>query len=663
MAEFDCSAAASQWREAHEHWKKINISGQMGSWDEMYGLIVASKENSIGEKQRLVGTVKEFVTAYKTDPSQERVDAVLKFFRKYIGQLLERCEVAEKGFLAFYHTFSLVTDPAELFLAAHAELMHQQRSLAELNSAYLGLKLDNERLIASRANAEAALSDLQENGDAPSALKQQLASLQDTLAEMQGEKKLLAQMLRTGELQAEKLKGDVARLSAANSSLQDALSASTAKVDEVVLRAERESARLLDDIEEGSRQAELLREELERLKNRSQQPEAPSHLSTELAAMHQLCARLESSCSEAQKALEAEKRSSALLAAELAQAKAATSRLMVERDFSTSLASSADSVATAAAAAADAAESRRRVRELERELLSQRLALAEARESLQTAGTTVETLRRELAVLSATPAGLVMEENDWATAFGGTSRLAESKSGTLGLPAKATAGSGLLSESDFAELLADDGKTGMGADAEGTNDGEDADPAGRYFQKAPSAPLVAGLLAQRGVLKKRLTQAEQQLASTRVEFQKARAKCEQLLADNALLLKRVQASDGNGDGFLGEHQVQLLLQDKRAVGGRLDAGSGTAVVTVGGAPARQPRRAAVSQKLFSVVDHVAVVIANMLVFNKFTRAFLVCYVLSLHLVVFVVLYVSSGKYMGRRVVMPVATAAPSLDGW
>jgi hypothetical protein len=650
MTDYDPSSSASQWREAHEHWRKINIAGQMGTWDGMYGLIVASKENSIADKQRLVSTVKEFVTAYKTEPTQERVDAMLKFFRKFIGQILERCDVAEKGFLTFYHTFSLVTDPAELFLAAHTEMLRQQRALTELNSAVLGLKLDNERLAAQRMEAEATLKDLHDNSDAPSALKQQLASLQDTVSEMQSEKKILAQMLRAAEIETAQFKADVGRLTSLNSSLQDALGGATAKVDEVVIRSERDASRLLAEVEESSGQIALLQDELERLRRRISQPEAPSHLSTELAAMHQLCARLEASCAASTRALDDERQQTARLAAELA----AASKAAADRKPMSKLKSELDSIdplalvgeGGAPAPPSPSSESvtdagRRRIRDLERELLSQRLELAEAREQLRASNGTVESLRKELAVLSegspTTGAGGGVagagEGDAWDTAFG-----EPASSGRPTVDSK-----GLLSESDFAELLADEhskGTTAESTESFSTTDGEESYPNSGSSGAGHAATLVAALLAQRGVLKKRLLQAEMQLASSRVEFQKSRSRCEQLMADNALLLARgvahPLAGDNDGGGaFKGEKQLQLLLQEKRAVGGhnQLHASSlsGTVAVTVDGtdpfgAPLKPPpghRRAVVSQKIFSIADHVAMVIANMLVFNRYTRAFVV----------------------------------------
>ena len=648
VREMSDEGSASQWQEAHEQWKKINVAGQMSQWDEMYGLIVASKENAIGEKQRLVNTVKEFVSAYKSDPSQERVDAVLKFFRKFIGQVLERCEVAEKGFLTFYNTFSLIADPAELFLSAHTELIRQQRTLAELNATLLGLRLDNERLAALHAETESALSDLQENGDAPSALKQQLQGAQDTVAEMQSEKKMLAQMLRASELDLEKLKAESSRLRAANLTLQDALAQSTAKVDDVVSRAEKDAARLLDEAEEAFQQVELLRDEVRRLKS-SGGTYAPSTLSAELAAMQQICERQKTETAELQAKLDSESARSAQLARELLEAVTRTTKAVVSSPSASPLPNSIDANPPALV------EARRRVRELERDVLAQRLTLADAKEALRQSECTIEALRGELAVCSWASSTDSRRKEDVTSGF---------FDGTVTAP---TTSRGVLTDTDFMELLDEEGTKSSKAaklDSENTNDGEAAHP------DAPKEQMLAALLAQRGILKKRLAQAEQQLATTRDEFQKIRAKNESLQADNSMLLRRIQSSDPaqRSDGFLGEQQMQMLLQERRAVGGQLHANDTTVVNvdpggTVGDTTTRRPRRAVVSQKLFSAVDHVAVIIANMLVFNKYTRALFVGYLFSLHLVVFAVLSMSSGMYMRRPPPLPAHPLTHSLDAW
>jgi hypothetical protein len=173
--------------QAVKAWSELDLASRRSEWDEVYGHIVTNKENGVTERQQLVTHVKEFATAFKADPSTDRVEALLRYMKRFINALYERIEVSEDGFINLYQKIALIDDPAPVLKEAQSQFVEKSRRITQLEQQ---LKEAQDILTSQAANAaEAVRAQLTEEADASN--KQLLAEYQRQIAALERETSLL----------------------------------------------------------------------------------------------------------------------------------------------------------------------------------------------------------------------------------------------------------------------------------------------------------------------------------------------------------------------------------------------------------------------------------------------------------------------------------------
>lgn len=255
--------SSTVWGTAFEQWREVQLKEQLvHKWDAAFSSVVGFKEGTAQEKHRLVQTVKDFAAVYRTEPSLDKVENLLKFFKKFIGALFERVEVSEAAFIAMYQAISMAPDPAPLLLAAHVEVCQLSVRIHELEQEVVVRVSEADKL---RRSHDAALREVLPHGrgasgstastavasvDAIQMMAQELKELRGLVDDLNHEKRQLVEMVRHGELQLTAAKDDVARLSEERRSLSHQLLRSQTRYEEAVARAERDSSALLEELTE-----------------------------------------------------------------------------------------------------------------------------------------------------------------------------------------------------------------------------------------------------------------------------------------------------------------------------------------------------------------------------------------------------------------------------
>lgn len=586
------SPSTTPWGSAFEQWREVKLKEQLTSkWDEAFGLVVEYKESTTSEKHRLVTTVKEFAAAYKQEPSADKVEQLLRFFKRFISGLFERAELSEKHFIGVYQAISMVPDPAPLLFAAHVEITNLVDRVRQLQHDCGAKSLEIADLHRQQT---AALRDLVGGGDeggtsSLSSIGAEMKELRATVEDLRAEKRALVDIVRDGEAHVAAAKEELLVVNEQRRQLSQQLLQSQVRYEEYMARSERDTTVLTAELAEAHEQLllgvgkrdepssgsskhmviEALETEVEALRLAMQEAEA-SHV-RELAALaavvpsHAQELRDGDNCNDNQ--------TMPHLVQRLHDELAATTRAKDELTVALST------------------ERRHRRESQQREETSNRL-VAEMTITVKGLQRTIDTLRSRSqagppALLLPAPSVVPLE-----TPKSNDEVLAE----LIATPVPVTESSADATESKLNRLTADD---------------------------LHDPQLVKALVTQRDALRGRVTSLEQVLSTAEREIERLR--------------RDGQARGGAASAFsvFDERYRSTLLA-------AIPPPSGAISVDVGLASESSDhsgrRRRKIQQTVRRAADGVAVLVANMVVHSSTTRCILVGYLIGLHVIVMVTTY-------------------------
>lgn len=613
------------WAEAFEQWRAVNMKGQMVSkWDQAFALVVSFQEQTSSDKHRLVTTVKEFAASYKADPTSDKVEGLLKFFKKYIGSLFERIEISEKGFLQMYQSLSLAPDPAPLLLSAHVELSNVVGKARELQQ--LAASKDSE-VDVWRKKYETAAKELTEvytelqSGNSVSAtpltgsVSKDLREVRSQLEDLVSEKRSLIEMVRSAEALSLQGKEEINRLLEEKRLLQNQVMQSHSRYEEYVSRAERDHSTLLEELTEMHHQ---LLTQGGGAPSATDRPSIVKALESEVEALQTSLQDSQNRCAS----LEATLHSGVVVSKDQQHAPESVEPTPKQREEGlitflhaqvAELSRTADELRCVVKAERSARrEAESRCDDATRLLLSSRATINRLEAAMQQkAVIDVAVAHHADTAIKAVPAPLVVDRS--------------------------------TNDEVLERLLSFD----MGA-----NDPHKPSAANPPVQSPSAAsaasdadPLVASLIGQRESLRRRVVQLEEAVASSQQEIQR-------LQAEVAESNRQAEGAPHSSSVFDDEryHAALYASVGKGKVQQTVSSAAAVTVLSAGGASGTtdsngKRRRKMIQQTVRKAADSIAVVLANMIVHSAATRMALVLYILGLHIVVMLSTYAMAFRGM------------------
>ena len=642
-------------------WSDINLRSAISSWDESYAQVVTAKEAAPSEKQRLVSHVKEFAAEFKAQPTTDKVESLLRFFKAFINGLYERADAAEKAFLSLYLKVSRLQDPTPLLANVHVERAELIKRSATLENRIAQREADMVQLrrLLERSNGQtgpvtaSAPSDTDMTAAAYvkaelASMKQSLATADRELRSVSEERNRLLVIVRRHEETIARLENDYQATVNATQQRDEAGGGSSSSGDcrpsgntDVAASGDNATAAAVEA---------FLRRQVDRLEQQLRDREA---------AVEQL----EGSMSDANAALAKQRQESTVLQAQLsaAQELAATAPSRASQAHKGAPSHRAVEELTAA------------VDRLEREVQQERVQVAALRDSLRLRDDQLRQLeeanRVAVASLTAAAAGqqVVHYFGEQLESSGGSASrrgLVASRNGTependdpfslrpvggatvLGnLVAPASSATSFLTASDFMSMVGDVHGGGPDEDGAGSKIDYHSAPDPRPLVSSGTskteqestvpmmpASLVSVLEKQRNQLKAELSRVQGRLMEVTVDAERSKRRCQGLLEDKVRLeqalssaLRRCGAGDG-GSAVVNVPSASALL-------GGQDASSSTN---------RRSRLAAAPRGL---LEQLAALLAMILDSrsNGYVRMALVVYLLGLQVFVFGFVFASSSR--------------------
>ena len=523
--------ALSAYQVAHERWKAVNFKGSMLQWDETFGHVVSNRENNSSDRHRLVTFVRDFTKQYKAEPSSELVDSLLKYIKKYVQSLYERCEVAEQGFLAVYQAVQNVPDPAPLLFAAHLELASRQRTISQLEqeSREMSENISDLRKKADRAKEEGAMMRMSQHDET--------SSSEFNVAEVEQLRKTVAALERDCEV----LRADNTKLYQNLRSSQDALLTATYQLEATRSSGDQRLEDLDREVRELSDEVAALRgrnSALESQLRSTNQDNESAKLEEDLAAANSQICDLQTQCHEFGCRVDALERRNEALEKENTQLRESVEKQRGAEAPCPSAALAGADVSTPTAAMLN------RIHELEDNLALAKRSKEEQRTMLEASELTIANLRNKVTqleeALQAQQAGASREP----LPGNGVQPISEKPR----TPSSATVpaildsgGAALLSDEDFSVLLGEPTARGRMTIPASEHDGA-SDLGGSIGPEQASSSDGATLrllLAQKERQKQKILEQENKVSQLRDELISLRSQCDCLHSDNIMLLKRL----------------------------------------------------------------------------------------------------------------------------
>lgn len=260
VPEHHTSGMTTLWGASYHQWRDVRLKEQLTSqWDDAFKTVVGFKEMTAQDKHTLITTVKEFAAAYKADPSSDKVEGLLKFFKKFIAALYERADISERHFIGIYQAISLVPDPAPLLHAAHVEvstlvgrIRSLQTELTATSQEYAALQRMQEATIqdvwAGGSDTEGSRASATDLSAPMMSIAREVRDLRQQVDMLRSEKRSMVDMVRQSETHSTTLREEVARLIEDRRALTSQLMQAQSRYDEYVARAERDVEVLLQEL-------------------------------------------------------------------------------------------------------------------------------------------------------------------------------------------------------------------------------------------------------------------------------------------------------------------------------------------------------------------------------------------------------------------------------
>ncbi|CUI15410.1 Hypothetical protein, putative [Bodo saltans] len=610
------TTTTTPWGSAYEQWRDVKLKEQLTTkWDEAFGLVVEYKESTASEKHRLVTTVKEFAAGYKAEPSAERVEQLLRFFKRLISGLFERAELSEKHFIAMYQSISMVPDPAPLLFAAHVEVSSLVERVRDLQHE---CAVKAQEVATIHRQQAAAMRDLAgaTNGhdgsptasSSLSAVVGEVKELRAMLEDLRVEKRTLVEIVRESEAQVIAAKEESFLVNNQRRQLSQQLQQTQARYEDYVARSERDTNVLTAELAEAHDQ--LIMHGTKPSSTTGASSSLLAALETEVESLRQACA-------------EAETRH----VRELAVLAASTSA----RPKSEDSLSPDDPLSPTTGGALQHLVSR-----LQEDLSSLTKVNAEITGSLavekrrrREAEQTAEELTRSAAELKMSIKGLqrTIDELRHRRVQPSINPTSQDTQSTIAPPQKSN-------DEILAEMLA-----GVALDST-TKKGSSPAANGLTANDLNDPQLINALVAQRDALRARVITVEQLLSTAERDVERLRH----------LLEESGQAGTGRqGQSFLPVFDQKYRTSLMAAMPTQASESVSVSMEGVGdgiAAPADGRRRRKIQQTVRRAADGVAVLVANLVVHSPTTRLFLVGYLIALHAIVMITTYVMA--FRGSR---------------
>jgi hypothetical protein len=617
------SNTTTPWGSAYEQWRDVKLKEQLTTkWDEAFGLVVEYKESTASEKHRLLTTVKEFAAGYKSDPTAERVEHLLRFFKRFISGLFERAELSEKHFIAMYQSISMVPDPAPLLFAAHMEVSSLVERVRDLQHECAVKAHEVTSLHRQQAAAMRDLAGATSGSDGTAALASsslssvvsEVKELRAMLEDLRSEKRALVEIVRESEAQLASAKDEAVLESNQRRLISQQLLQTQTRYEEYVARSERDTTVLTAELEEAHDQ--LLVQGTKPSFSTGASPSLVEALEAEVESLRQACAEAETrhvrelaAVAASANPKHAMEDSTSLTTEDLPSPSAAGSALqhLVTR-LQDELAGMAKVHAETTGAVAVERRRRREAEQLSEESVR---ASAEMKLTIKGLQRTIDELRARVQSSLITPAQVLNVSQPPSA-----------------VPQKSN-------DEVLAEMFAPPLLTAA------PNDTVTFNPTNRLTSSDLNDPqLVQALVAQRDALRARVSTVEQLLSSSEREAERLRRLVEE------------PSSGGRQGSFLPvfdqRYRTSLIAampSTSQQLGDAVSVNMDGAADGNGGTGEGR-RRKKIQQTVRRAADGVAVLVANLVVHSPTTRLFLVVYLIGLHAIVMLTTYVMA--FRGSR---------------
>lgn len=643
----------SVWASGYEQWRDVKLKDQLTSrWDGAFASIVQFKEGTASEKHRLVSTVKEFAASYKAEPTSDKVEGLLKFFKRFISLLFERVEVSEGHFLSMYQSISMAPDPAPLLLAAHLEItnlvgkvrnlqhevaakvqeltklsrIHEDAVRSALSGSDPGSEPLDDQLTSSGTQNEGEGQQGMSAGSAMKMLSREMVELRQQAELSRNEKRELVQIIRDAELEQQLLRQEISRLMDEKRAMAQQLLHSQNRYEDLAARSERDTSALLIEIEEAHDREIAATQQLRVASGGSGQPTDAVVRALE-AELDEVRANLRAATTELSQ-LQEDRHSS----------KGGHSHPHhASSDGQAHNAPQEHDAATAAVMKGFQAELRDARRERDEAVASQaaerrlRRAAESALEHLQDEHRTSLVRIKELEEMTKMavplmPLSLPLQEPQ-PTADG-----------------KVTAADSPATTAEMLQQLLQPSPSSTAELVEGPSDDRMSSP-----RDTSDSTLISALTHQRDLLKKRASEWEWKATSLEQQLREAHHQLRHRTGTSDDAASRDPSSSslvsqllGDGDRFRSVLMASVAAASAdhgnviRVVSGPSStAAEGGAAVT---AATTKRKRRLLQQTVRKAADGVAVVVANMITHSATTRTVLMLYLMGLHIVIMLVTY-------------------------